>query len=112
VVVAASAAVTVTVLGAAGTTIYGSTAAGVVPLLWAGGTGLAHAGEFGALRNSDDLVASVVGFGGPSIGELDGGGAKEIAAPTLGLSRLLDLNLAGLQLPNDDQVMAWNGTTG
>ncbi len=111
-VVAASAAGTLYVLGADGKSVYGSTAAGDLPVLWAGGTGLAHAGEFGAQRNSQDLVASVVGFGGPSLGELDGGGAKEIAAPTLGLTRLLDLNLAGLQLPNDDQVTAWNGATG
>ena len=38
--------------------------------------------------------------------------AKEPAAPTVGLSRLLDFNLADLQLPSDDQLTAWNGATG
>ncbi len=53
-----------------------------------------------------------MGFAGPSIGELSGGGAKELAAPTLGITRLIDLLAPDLQLPNDDQVSAWDGATG
>jgi hypothetical protein len=111
-IVAVSAAGTVYVLDAAGHSVYGSTATGDLPVLWAGGLALENAGLFGANRNSNDLVASVVGFAGPSIGELSGGGAKELAAPTLGITRLIDLLAPDLQLPNDDQVSAWDGATG
>ena len=111
-IMAVSAAGTLYVLDDTGKSVYGATSSGDLPVLWAGGLSLANAGEFGALRNSNDIVASVVGFAGPSIGELAGGGTKEFAAPTLGLTRLLDLNLPDLQLPNDDQVTAWTGATG
>ena len=81
-IVATSAAGTLYVLGADGTSVYGSTAAGDLPVLWAGGTGLAHADEFGAaaqLPGPGRVGRS--GSVGHRVGELDGGGAKEIAAP-------------------------------
>lgn len=111
-IVAASAAGNLYVLDEQGRSVYGSTAAGALPVFWAGGLGLEDAGQFGADRNSNDLVASVVGFAGPALGELQGGGSLEIASQTLGITRLIDLLAPDLQLPNDDQVTAWNGATG
>lgn len=110
-IVAASAAGTLYVFNSQGQSVYGSTAAGDVPLMWTAGLGLEDAGLFGANRNSNDLVASLVGFSGPVVGELRGGGQKEIASQTLGLTRFLDLLAPDLQLPNDDQVSAWDGTS-
>ncbi len=81
------------------------------PLLWTAGVGLEDAGLFGPNRNSDDLVASLLGFGGPSFGDVDGDGIADVLAPTAGLTRLIDLLAPDLQLPNDDQLSAWNGGT-
>ncbi len=111
-VVAASAIGPLYVLGNDGKGVYGGTATGDVPAVWTAGLGLAHASDFGAARNSSDIVASLVGFAGPALGDLTGDGTLAPAAPTLGLSRLLDFNLAGMQLPSDDQLTAWNGATG
>lgn len=111
-VVAASAVGVLSVLGADGKSVYGTTAAGDVPAVWSAGIGLPRAADFGADRNSQDIAASLVAFAGPALGDLAGDSAKEPAVPTVGLSRLLDFNLADLQLPSDDQLTAWNGTTG
>ncbi len=110
-VVVASAAGTMYVLDQQGRSVYGSTAAGALPLVWSAGLRLEDAAQFGANRNSNDIVASAIGFGGPAVGELQGGGTKEVAAPGLGITRLIDLLAPDLQLPNDDQVMAWDGAT-
>ena len=111
-VVAASAAGPVYVFDEAGAGALGSTAAGDIPLRWTAGLDLSAADQFGPDRNSDDLVASFVGFGGPSLGDLDGDGDLDVTAPTAGLSRLLDLLAPDLQLPSDDQLSAWEGATG
>ena len=68
-------------------------------------------GMFGPNRNSNDLVASMVGFGGPSFGDLDGDGVADVTAPTAGLTRLIDLLVPDLQLPSDDQLSTWDGAT-
>ncbi len=57
-------------------------------------------------------MASLIGLSGPTIGELQGGGTKEIAANTAGLTRFIDLLAPDLQLPNDDQLSTWDGATG
>ena len=111
-IVAASSAGVVNVFDAAGHSVLGSTASGDLPLAWAAGLGGEGIARFGAQRNSNDILASTVAFGGPTVGELAGGGAKEVAAPTAGLTRLLDSTAPDLQLPNDDQISAWDGTTG
>ncbi len=110
-IVAASSAGPLYVLNELGESVYGSVDGKDVPAVWAAGLSLQNAGEFGALRNSDDIVASLVGFGGPSIGRLDGAEASPLA-PTLGFSRLLDLLASDLQPPNDDHLTAWDGDTG
>jgi len=56
-------------------------------------------------------VASFVGFGGVSIGDLTGDGTADITAPTAGLTRLVDLLVADRQLPSDDQLSMWDGAT-
>jgi hypothetical protein len=81
-------------------------------LLWAGGAGGQDNGRFGAMRNSNDLVASLVAFGGPSAGRLDGDAVPDVTAPTAGLTRLIDVLASDLQLPNDDHVMAWRADSG
>ena len=68
--------------------------------------------RFGAQRNTDDLVLTAPAFTGFSIGRLDSDETPEFAAPTMGLSRLLDVQAPDLQLPNDDQLIAWQGRTG
>ena len=57
-------------------------------------------------------MASLIGLSGPTLGELQGGGTKEIASNTAGLTRFIDLLANDLQLPNDDQLSAWDGATG
>jgi hypothetical protein len=111
-IAAASASGTLMVFDADGTPAYGSTADGAIPAVWAAGLGNVRAGEFGEPRNSDDLAASIVAFAGPSVGDLNGDGSPDIGVPTMGFSRLVDLQLNDLQLPNDDQVMAYDGATG
>ena len=111
-IVAASSAGTLYVLDDKGRSVYGSTGSGDLPVAWAGGLVLQNSTRFGALRNSNDIVASLIGLSGPTVGELQGGGAEEIAANTAGLTRFIDLLAPDLQLPDDDQLSAWNGQTG
>jgi hypothetical protein len=110
-IVGGSAAGPLYVFGSDGHSVFGSTAAGDIPLLWAGGTALENAGDFGPNRNSNDLVASLLGFSGPVLADVHGDGEREILAPTAGLTRLLDLLQPDLQLPNDDQLSGWDGAT-
>ncbi len=110
-VVVASSAGPVYVLDAAGNSVYGSTPAGDLPLFWSAGLGLEDADQFGSARNSNDLAASFVGFGGLSIGDLTGDGVADVTAPTAGLTRLIDLLLPDQQLPSDDQLSMWDGST-
>lgn len=111
-IVASSAAGPLYVLDTAGESVYGQTAAGDIPLRWTAGLALENTAIFGPNRNSNDLVASFVGFSGPSVGDLTGDSAREVAAPTAGLSRLLDLLAPDQQLPSDDQLSGWDGATG
>jgi hypothetical protein len=110
-IVASSAAGPVYVFDVSGQSVFGSTAAGDIPLFWSGGVDLEDYDKFGANRSSEDLIASFVGFGGTSVGDVAGDGAREVVAPTAGITRLIDLLLADLQLPNDDQVSGWDGAT-
>ncbi|MDQ1520366.1 MAG: hypothetical protein QOI55_1439, partial [Actinomycetota bacterium] len=100
------------VLNAQGASVFGKVNGLDVPLLWGGGVSGQDNGRFGAMRNSNDLVASLVAFGGPSAGRLDGDAVPDVTAPTAGLTRLIDVLASDLQLPNDDHVMAWRGDTG
>lgn len=111
-VVASSAVGPLYVLNAQGDSVYGKVDGKDVPLHWSGGLAGQDNGRFGPNRNSNDLLASAVGFGGPSIGNLDAGSTPEITAPTAGLTRLLDILAPDLQLPNDDHLMAWRGSDG
>ncbi len=111
-VAAASATGPLMVFEADGTPAYGSTAAGAIPAVWAAGLGNPRAADFGSSRNSDDIAASIVAFGGPAVGNLNGDDAADAAVPTMGFSRLVDIQLNDLQLPNDDQVMAYDGSDG
>lgn len=111
-IVVGSAAGPLYVFDNTGASIYGTGSNGAdIPLLWTAGVGLEDQGMFGANRNSQDLVASMLGFGGPSFGDLDGDGVRDVTAPTAGLTRLIDLLVPDLQLANDDQLSMWNGTT-
>ena len=111
-VAVASATGPLMVFEADGTPTYGSDSAGAIPPVWAAGLGNPRASQFGAQRNSNDISATLVAFAGPALGDLSGDGSTDLAVPSLGLTRLLDINLDDDQLPNDDQVMAWNGADG
>jgi FG-GAP-like repeat len=112
-VIAASAAGPPYVLDAQGKSVYGQVNGKDVPAAWTAGLLGETASRFGAQRNSNDIITAAPAFTGFSIGQLDGDATRpEFAAPTLGFSRLLDIQASDLQLPNDDQVMGWNGTTG
>jgi len=111
-VVAASAVGPVYVLNAVGRSVFGSTGGRDLPAAWAGGLAGAGNGRFGPNRNSEDLVFSAVDFAGPTLGRISGGDTFDIAAPTAGLSRLLDVQASDLQLPNHDQLGAWRGSDG
>jgi hypothetical protein len=111
-IMAGSAAGPLYVLDAQGKGVYGTGSTGAdVPLFWTAGVGLEDAGLFGANRNSNDLVASMLGFGGPSFGDVNADGVPDVVAPTAGLTRLIDLLVPDLQLPGDDQLSAWDGAT-
>ncbi len=112
-IIAAGAVGPLYVLNADGASVFGKNSAGLdIPLLWAGGAAGQDNARFGAQRNSTDIVASLVAFGGPSPGRLDGDATADITSPTAGLSRLIDVLAPDLQLPNDDHVMAWRADTG
>jgi LPXTG-motif cell wall-anchored protein len=110
-IMAASAAGPLYVLNVSGAGVYGTGPGGDIPLFWSAGLGLEDAGLFGPNRNSNDLVASLVGFGGPSFGDLTGDGTADVTAPAAGLTRLIDLLVPDRQLPSDDHLSAWDGGT-
>jgi hypothetical protein len=111
-IVAAAAVGPLYVLNAQGVSVFGRSNGLDVPALWSGGVAGQDNGRFGPARNSSDIVASIVAFGGPSIGRLDADPTADVTAPTAGLTRLIDVLAPDLQLPNDDHVMAWRGDTG
>jgi len=109
-IVAASSSGPLFVLNERGQSVYGSEGGKDIPAVWAAGLALQDADRFGAFRRSDDIVASLVGFGGPSVGRL--GESPGPVAPTVGFTRFLDLLATDFQPPSDDHVMAWDGETG
>lgn len=111
-VVTNSAAGPVYVLDAAGDSIYGTGDGGRdLPLFWSAGVGGEDAEVFGENRTSDDLIATLAAFSGPSTADLDGDGAADVTAPTAGLTRLVDLLVPDRQLPADDQLSMWSGAS-
>jgi hypothetical protein len=110
-IIASSAVGPLYVLNAHGASVFGKNNGADVPLLWAGGVGGQDNARFGPSRTSNDIVASLMAFGGASAGRIDGDTVADITAPTAGLTRLIDVLAPDLQLPNDDHVMAWRGDT-
>jgi hypothetical protein len=111
-IIASSAAGPLYVLNAQGNSVFGKVDGKDVPAVWSGGVAGQNNGRFGPLRNSNDIVATTIAFGGASIGDLNGDGVPDPTAPSAGLTRLIDVLAPDLQLPNDDHVMAWSGITG
>ena len=64
----------------------------------------------GPVANSHDGGVVASAFGGPALGNLDGGAGRDVAIPTVGLGRALDNLLPGHQ-SGDTQLMAWDGLT-
>jgi hypothetical protein len=80
------------------------------PALWTGGLfGGPAVGRYGPARNSDDIQITPAAFSGPAIGLLDEDDQADFTLTTAGLSRLVDVAAPDRQLPNDDQLMAWQG---
>ena len=100
-VVATSAGGPVYVLAATGRSPYLRWLGVQIPLDYFGA-------PFGAVANSHDGGALASGFGGPAIGNLDGGAGRDVAVPTVGLGRALDSLLPGHQT-GDSQLSAWDG---
>ncbi len=100
------------VFGGDGVSVYGQANGFDIPLAWSGGTGGAGLARWGAARTTTDEIASFISFGGLAVGDLDGDGDLDLAAPGGGLTRLLDVQASDLQLPNDDHLLAWDGSTG
>ncbi len=111
-VVAASATGPLYVLDARGHSVFGQANGHDLPLAWTAGLDGSQRSRFGARSNSTDLVASVVLFGGPALGRIDGDAAPDPTAPVAGLTRLIDIEASDQQLPNDDQLTAWSGRSG
>ena len=88
-------------------------AASALPAAWAGGLAGEGAARFGAQRNTQRHRAEH-----PGVLRLRARPARrrrrspEFAAPTMGFTRLLDIQASDLQLPNDDQLSGWQGSTG
>ena len=110
-IVAASAVGPTYVFGADGRSVYGTGLGGADnPALWTGGVLTpSQNNRYGAARNSQDIQITPTVFAGSSIGDLDGDGTADFVSSTGGLSRLLDQALPDMQLPNDDQLLAWQG---
>ena len=100
------------VLGVDGRSVLGRIDGKDVPLHWFGGLFSNDPTGTGVLRNSDDVGAALVAFGGPSIGKIGSREHPDVAAPVSGFSRLLDTTAPDLQLPSDDQLAAWDPTDG
>ena len=83
-----------------------------VPLHWFGGLTANDGTGTGAARNSEDIGLMLVAFGGPAVGKIGARDHLDVAAPTAGLTRLFDTISPELQLPSDDQLVAWDPTTG
>jgi hypothetical protein len=111
-IVAASATGPMYVLNAQGSSVFGKVGGKDVPLLWSGGLAGQDNARFGPGRNSNDIAATAVAFGGASLGRLDADATPDPTAPTAGLTRLIDILGSDLQLPNDDHLMAWRGSDG
>ncbi|MGZ8753453.1 MAG: FG-GAP repeat domain-containing protein, partial [Acidimicrobiia bacterium] len=109
-IVAASSVGPLYVLNPQGDSVYGTASGRDIPLAWSGGIAGTENTRFGAGRNSNDIVATAVAFGGPSLGRLDTDAIADITAPTAGLTRLIDISGSDLQLPNDDHLMAWTAS--
>ncbi len=62
---------------------------------------------FGGAADSQDGGVIATAFGGPSLGDLDGDGIPDVAAPTVGLGQALDQLLPGKQV-GDTQLSAWS----
>ncbi len=100
------------VFGADGRSVLGRVNGLDVPLHWFGGLFANDPTGTGATRNSNDVGALLVAFGGPAAGNLATRTHPDVAAPVSGFSRLLDTTAPDLQLPSDDLVGAWDVTTG
>ncbi len=111
-VVASSAAGPMYVLNGQGRSVYGQVNGLDLPLAWAGGLDGSGLTRFGARTNTRDLIASVSLFGGPALGRLNTDAYADPAAPTAGLTRVIDIQASDLQLPADDHLSAWNGNSG
>ncbi len=64
----------------------------------------------GPMANSHDGGVVASAFGGPALGNLDGGVGRDVAVPTVGIGRALDNLLPGHQT-GDTQLMGWDGMT-
>ncbi|MEZ5322590.1 MAG: VCBS repeat-containing protein [Microthrixaceae bacterium] len=102
-VIASSAAGPLMVFDADGKSALGRNVDLPVALDWLGT-------PFGGLANSRDGGVVTAAFGGPAVGDLDGDGYPDVAAPTVGLTRALDQLLPGHQ-NGDTQLSAWNPRT-
>ena len=100
------------VLGADGKSALGQVGGKDVPLHWFGGLFANSPAGTGFLRNSNDVGALLVAFGGPSVGSLVRDDYVDVAAPVSGLSRLLDTATSDLQLPSDDLLAGWSAVNG
>jgi hypothetical protein len=89
----------VTVLNGDGTSYYGTDSSGRFKTLPTAGVGL--------LANSKDLP-SIPAAGGLALTDLQGSGTLQVAAPAVGLGKLLDLLLPDDQLLSDNQLAVYD----